>query len=230
MSTINQIGSIILNITLLEKEYNNALIEYQQSYQTYINDLKHQQLNKPIYNILNGRTFLGTSGINQVVTNNINECKAMCSSIASCSGATFNSDNNNCWIRSGNGNVIPGSKSDNAIVSSIIQSSNKLKKLNANLEVINNKIIKAIDKSYDKYNRQIDIRNKYMNQLQNNYNELILDRDNINNIIKEYENLEDSEINSNIIIERNYIFYVIILLIFFIATLYLTKILYSINL
>lgn len=58
-SVNNNNNSIILKISLLETEYNNTLIQYQQAYQNYTADLTKYQTNKTFNNILNGRTFLG---------------------------------------------------------------------------------------------------------------------------------------------------------------------------
>jgi len=203
--------SIILTISLLEKEYDNTLIQYQQASQNYINDLKSIQTTKA-YNILNGRTFWGDAGIKQFSAGDINECKASCSSISNCSGATFNSTNKNCWLRSGNGDIMTGTSTDNAIIPSIIQSSNILKKLNSKLIDINTKIKDVINQSYSDYTTQIDMRNKLEIQLQQNYQQLIMEKKHINDLIREYDTIDESKNNANINVNHYYLIYTVIIL------------------
>ena len=218
MTSVNNTKSVILNISLLETEYNNTLTQYQQAYQNYINDLTKSKTNAKTFNTLNGRTFWGDSGIRQFSTNDINVCKASCASLSSCSGATFNSSKNTCWLRSGDGEIVPGLQTDNAIIPDIVQSSNILKSLNSKLMDINTQIINLIKSSKDNYTTQFNTRHNLDTQLQQNYNNLILEQNHVNNIIHETENLNELNNNAMMVINRNYLIYTVIMVAFIIFT------------
>ena len=218
MTSVNNTKSVILNISLLETEYNNTLTQYQQAYQNYINDLKNKQTNTKSFNTLNGRTFWGDSGLQQLSTNDINVCKASCASLSSCSGATFNSSKNTCWLRSGDGEIVPGLTTDTAIIPDIVQSSNILKNLNNKLIDINTQIINLIQSSKEKYTTQINTRNNLDTQLQQNYNNLIIEQAHVNKIINETQNLNELNNNSMIVINRYYLIYTLLMVIFIICT------------
>jgi len=219
MTSVNNTNSVILKISLLETEYNNTLIQYQQAYQNYTADLTKYQTNKTFNNILNGRVFWGSSGIKQFSTNDINVCKASCSTMPNCSGATFNSTSNTCWLRSGDGDVFPGLNTENAIIPDIIQSSNILKKLNAKLLDINTKIINLIQSSTEDYTTQIDTRNNLDTQLKQNYNDLIKETNHVNKLIRETENIDELNNNSQIIINHYYLIYTVIIILVFLCIL-----------
>lgn len=218
-SVNNNNNSIILKISLLETEYNNTLIQYQQAYQNYTADLTKYQTNKTFNNILNGRTFWGTAGINQFSTNDINVCKASCSKTLNCSGATFNSTSNTCWLRSGDGDVFPGKNTDNAIIPDIIQSSNILKKLNDKLVDINTQIITLIESSKEDYTTQINTRNNLDTQLKQNYDDLIKETNRVNRLIRETQNIDELNNNSQIIINHYYLIYTVIAIIMIVCIL-----------
>jgi len=219
MDSVNNTKSVILKISLLETEYNNTLIQYQQAYQNYTEDLTKYQTNKTFNNILNGRVFWGTSGIKQISTNDINVCKASCSETPNCSGATFNSTSNTCWLRSGDGDVFPGLNTENAIIPDVIQSSNILKKLNAKLLDINTKIINLIQSSTEDYTTQIQTRNNLDTQLKQNYNDLIKETNHVNRLIRETENIDELNNNSQIIINHYYLIYTVIIILVFLCIL-----------
>jgi len=219
MDSVNNTKSVILKISLLETEYNNTLIQYQQAYQNYTEDLTKYQTNKTFNNILNGRVFWGTSGIKQISTNDINVCKASCSETPNCSGATFNSTSNTCWLRSGDGDVFPGLNTENAIIPDIIQSSNILKNLNAKLLDINTKIINLIQSSTEDYTTQIQTRNNLDTQLKQNYNDLIKETNHVNRLIRETENIDELNNNSQIIINHYYLIYKVIIILVFLCIL-----------
>ena len=219
MDSVNNTKSAILKISLLETEYNNTLIQYQQAYQNYTEDLTKYQTNKTFNNILNGRVFWGTSGIKQISTNDINVCKASCSETPNCSGATFNSTSNTCWLRSGDGDVFPGLNTENDIIPDIIQSSNILKKLNAKLLDINTKIINLIQSSTEDYTTQIETRNNLDTQLKQNYNDLIKETNHVNRLIRETENIDELNNNSQIIINHYYLIYKVIIILVFLCIL-----------
>jgi len=219
MDSVNNTKSVILKISLLETEYNNTLIQYQQAYQNYTEDLTKYQTNKTFNNILNGRVFWGTSGIKQISTNDINVCKASCSETPNCSGATFNSTSNTCWLRSGDGDVFPGLNTETAIIPDVIQSSNILKKLNAKLLDINTKIINLIQSSTEDYTTQIQTRNNLDTQLKQNYNDLIKETNHVNRLIRETENIDELNNNSQIIINHYYLIYTVIIILVFLCIL-----------
>jgi hypothetical protein len=129
----------IIKLRALEKEFEITTLEYEESYQTYINSLSNASNSKELI-VINGITYWGENALTGQPTANIETCKNMCIANSSCSGATFNSDKKYCWLRSGESNLSSGISSDSAIISEKMQVIEVLQHLNAKLITINDEI------------------------------------------------------------------------------------------
>lgn len=217
-------GSTILDLESLREKYKNLLIEYQQAMANYINFLQRESIEKNNQLIeLKGKVFWGSQDVGTQTIQNIEECKALCVNNSKCSGATFNSDNKTCYIRSGNGNPIPGLTNDYAIIPEKINLILILKDLNTQLININTNIQNNINNGqteYDLNSEAIDLRST---TLKEKYISLIEERDKTNNLIKEYEDLNQTQIDGNLHINKNYNSFILlsILSVVFIFILYI---------
>jgi len=90
---------------------------------------------------LKGYTFWGNKGISSETSTNESDCATKCANTKDCTGATFNTRKQLCWIRTGDGEISPGMSDDYAIVSKLKQQAFTLQKLNEKLTVLNSEII-----------------------------------------------------------------------------------------
>ena len=144
MSSI-QFKTNLIQLEILEKEYENTLQQYQEAINNYILNIStsDNSLNNN-YVFLKGRTWWGSSSLTQTDASSQEICQSMCASDMKCSGATFNEVKKYCWTRTGEGKLTAGYDSDYAIISSQKESIINLKMLNNRLIQLNEQILSTI--------------------------------------------------------------------------------------
>jgi hypothetical protein len=199
-------GGIFTSIAIVNNpNYNNGT--YNTASEPNYN------INSSILGGLQGRTFWGTSGVteNDNMTN-VDDCKALCSSTANCSGATFNPDKKTCWIRSGEGAIGAGLTNDYAIVPMDKLLLDKLDKLNTQLTSINNQMLDITsNKATPEYTQMTSNSIMGTNEIQQNYKELSKKRQNIDDMLKEFKQLDEEKQEGDIKTDQKYYYYYLLL-------------------
>lgn len=178
-------------------------------------------INAPKLTDIKGQAFWGTYGLKEGSVNNLQECSAMCSANSKCTGATFNPDKRYCWTRGGENTPIPALQNDYAIIPKSKQLLEISNSINKQINVINQKMQKKIDELYSIYGRQIAKRSSNDYSLVNDYERLNSERKKIEEIIKQYQTLEESQDESSVYIRSNYYLFFVFFLIVFIAVIIL---------
>ena len=199
-----------LKIQHLTNEYNNIILQYQDTYNNYLNSISkgNQRSN---FVAMPDSMFNSASTIGESTSTGVSNCKTICSSNTLCSGATFNSSNHNCLLGKGIGNIINASSDYTSIVPESIQYSYRLKQLNNQLIDINNEILTTINSSYSGYKENIQKQNEKQKYLQQNYVVLKNERENIEELITQYETINQATINSDLIVTQYYSKYIVLL-------------------
>jgi len=210
----NQSQEQEITLSLLGKEYDTLLIQYQNAYQNYIDYLTNNSTKE--YSVLPERTFWGSNSINEGHMNSIEECQSQCSSISNCTGATFNSNKQYCWVRNGEGDVMPGLNTDTAIIPKKKQYSAILNNLNIQLIAVNQKMMDIINNSNTTLQKERNQSTDLNQQLMINYNNLTIEKDRIFKLIQDYENVEEINKNSYISVNQKYSIYITNIIIFII--------------
>jgi len=211
-------NSVVLDLENLSNLYDTTLIKYQQAITDYTNSIQNKNNQ---YKILRGNAFWGTGYVgSQSVYTNINspsDCQALCSKTTGCTGATFNQNNNgmnSCFLRSGDGSLVPTNLNDYAIVPLTKTYLLNMKNLNKLLTEINDKILNIIEtKGKNMYNLEEVKRSVNGKDLQENYNKLIKEREEIEYKLNSFQDVEEQENNSELITNSNYMTYVLLLII-----------------
>lgn len=220
-SNIKTVKTSIMDLENLKIEYNSQLNEYKQAVANYVNYLQQTE-NSPNttqqYATVEGSAFWGSgeAGTQSVYTGGtIDQCKALCAKTTGCSGATFNSDVNGqamCWLRTGEGNLVPALDSDTAIIPQGEEYLLTINSINNKLIATNQSIQNIIDKSEPIYN-SIQTKNQEKNkELIKNYMQLAAEREKIAKMLKKYEDLDKSEIQGEIKINQKYYSYILLVL------------------
>jgi hypothetical protein len=196
-------------IQILSNEFNTLINKYQDTYHKYINVISND--NKS-FKIVEDSSFFGQKQINIINNTDISNCESSCISNTSCSGATFNTISNKCTLSSGTGNIVSAHKS-NAIVQEALYYSYELQKLNTNLMNINQKMMNISNDNYNQYQKTHDKSKEQEETMNKNYETLNIERNNIEQMIREYETLDKAYDNGNIIVTSNYYKYIIFLFI-----------------
>ena len=202
MSSSQQIQS-------LSNQFNTLLSEYQSTYNDFITTINSDDNS---LTTVDNSAFNGSNTINTTTATNVSDCLSSCSSNTSCSGATFTTNNNNCTLSSGNGNIIQSTNST-AIVKQAMYYSYQLQNLNQQLLDINEQINNNINQSYSSYQKNLNDVSQRDQALQQNYVVLIGERENIKRMISEYETLNSAQENGDINTTMNYYNYIILVFI-----------------
>lgn len=205
VNNYSESNSLILDLESLTKRYNNLLISYRQSVLNYTNYLKSESNDSMVS--VKGSTYWGTSGLTATNSATLQQCQALCASTSGCSGATFNASINGrplCSLRSGDSSVSSGGPNDYAILSqgkyllSIVHSINK------QLTDINKQIQDKIIHGDELYEDQQEARSINTQDLISQFTRLSEDREKIEVVVKEYENLDEQEKDTALLATQNY--------------------------
>ena len=202
MSSSQQIQS-------LSNQFNTLLSEYQSTYNDFITTINSDDNS---LTTVDNSAFNGSNTINTTTATNVSDCSSSCSSNTSCSGATFTTNNNNCTLSSGNGNIIQSTNST-AIVKKAMYYSYQLQNLNQQLLDINEQINNNINQSYSSYQKNLNDVSERDQALQQNYVVLTGERENIKRMVSEYETLNSAQENGDINTTMNYYNYIILVFI-----------------
>lgn len=207
---------------MLSSKFNSLLTQYQDTYQDFVNTISS---NNNSLTPVNNSAFVSGNNINTIQNSSINNCISSCSSTQSCSGATFDNNQNTCTLSSGIGNII-NSQNQTAIVKQALYYSNKLQKINDELTNINNSMMNLANSSSSNFQQTQQMNMEKAQILKQNYNTLEEERIEIEEIIRQYETLNSSYENGSINLKSNYYSYIMYLLI----VIFLVFLLFKLNL
>lgn len=235
----NQNNSNLLHLESLVKQYDTLLIQYTQVQTDYINYLKisvstSQQPGTTTTNTttklanIKGSTFWGSSGISSSNVPTVGQCSALCSSTTGCTGATYNSNSgtqNNCFLRSGDGQIIAGTNDQYAIVPQNKEYLITLQNLNAQLTQVNSEISNIIQTNNKIFSQQNGNRLEKYNLLQQNYQQLKGEGDKILSELSQFQSLDEKQNQSELVVNKNYYSYVVLLFLVLICVFFVGRIL-----
>lgn len=211
MEPTNTKSSAILKLEVLENEFNLVMKQYEQAHMNYIASLQSQgalnDANKFVS--LQGRVFWGTSGLKEGAVDSEDKCKALCSSDPLCTGATYNSAKSYCWTRSGKGTIAVGKDEEYALISDVTQNANNIKQLNDRLTDLNQKIEKTLSEIVPEQEEQIKEKNLKHERMQKVYQQLVADRKNIDEMLKEYKMLDQQYSDNSIYVQQTNTAYIL---------------------
>ncbi len=213
-----------IDLENLQKRYSNSLIEYKQSVTDYINYLNNNNNNKSFVDI-KGQSYLGSGTLQQIDNTNLNNCKALCSSNKTCSGATFKS--NSCILKTGDSNIISSSNDSYAIIPEGKKMLMVMEKLNNELMNLNKEITSKLNILEPYLEDNINKRNDNSNDLIESYNKLLNERENIIELLNDYKTLDNTQNENEIKVTQNYYLYIIYFILTIISIVFLFKISFS---
>jgi len=211
---IEETASVYLGLEVLTIKYNNLLNQYNQAVVNYINYLQQEQLDSSNnqLSIIPNQAFWGTGPASSAggQTNSPNSCMALCSSTQGCSGATYNPNTQMCFLRTGENTPVPN-QNTYAIIPTVQVLLNNINSINQELSSVNEQILSIVNNSKTLYEQQYEERSIQNNVLKNNFKDLQKERNKIEKMISEYQDLEQQQTNSSIKISQNYFVYILLL-------------------
>lgn len=191
----------------LSDQFNSLLTQYTNTYQEYISLVAS---NNNSLTSVPGTSYAGESIISSLSNSTLDACQSACSSNSSCSGASFNNTSSVCTLSSGTGNLVSTPQST-AIVQQAIYYSYQLQQLNSQLMTLNQQMMNASNSSYNQYQQSQQQSQQQEQALQNNYQTLLQERDQIDNMIRQFETLNSAYDNGYINVTANYYSYIVLL-------------------
>ena len=231
MSNQTQNNSDILNLESLIKQYDTLLIQYNQVQTDYINYLKSGESNSDLVSV-KGSTYWGQSSISSSNVANVRQCSALCSSTKGCSGATYNINSttqNNCFLRSGDGEIIAGTGNQYAIIPQKKEYLTTLQKLNSQLLQVNNEIVNFIQTNKNIFTKEDNKGLEKYNLLNKNYEHLKTEGVNILNQLSQFQSIDEIQNQSELVVNKNYSIYVLLMFVVFICIFIVSKIVIGSN-
>jgi len=220
MPTAVNLNSDVLQLQRLNEQYTTKLTEYKSAFASYVTTMK-SQTNANSFVVLPGKTFMGTASLSDNRNSTTEQCKALCSSNKSCTGATFNNISKVCKLRKGDGAISSGASSDIAIVTKSKQQLDNLDKINSQLISLNNQMItisKRIKPSVSKNESTLSTNNT---NLMKNNESLLKEQVKIKNMLDQFNDIDQSYINQSLNADQKnarYYLWLIIMIVFLILT------------
>ena len=166
------------------------------------------------YVTLQGRVFWGTTALSQGAAATAQDCQAMCSSNTSCTGATFDSSKQTCYVRGGAGDILSGTEYDYAIMTELQNTTILLKTYNEKLLDLNNQILIIMKKSKPYYDKDLLAKNTLDEDLQQKYyDELTKEREKIHRRLQNYDSVNRETLDTGIQVKQTALVYRIFVII-----------------
>jgi hypothetical protein len=188
----------------LSNTFNSLLNTYTTTYQDYINAVNS---NDNSLTIINNASFNGKANIDVLNNSTINDCKSSCTSNSSCSGATFDNSSSTCTLSSGEGRIISTTGSS-AIAQLLLSYSYQLQELNKQLMDVNEEMMNITKNNYNQIQQTKQTTGQQDQMLQNNYNVLLQERSQIEEMVREYETINTAYENGTTNVTSNYLKYI----------------------
>jgi hypothetical protein len=163
---------------------------------------------------IKGQVFWGTSqvGFNNSAT--LEECQASCASTTGCTGATFNPTDHGqpmCWLRGGEGDILGGITNDYAIIPKAKQLLTIVQKINQQLTSINQEIQGKTSAGKGLYESKTTATKNKNQELIAQFIQLRREREKIEEMVNEYQTLDEAQNFGSIKINQNYYSFVLLL-------------------
>lgn len=204
--------SLVLDLETLNVQYSNLLTQYEQAVANYTNLIQQQSTTPPPLMTIPNNAFWGTADISSNIIPTVYQCKALCATTSGCSGATYNTTTQTCSLRSGEGSLVPSASNLLALIPEETYLLLNMQSINAQLIQINQEILNKTTEGETVFNSEYTERQTQAGELVKNYIMLTAEKNKINGMINEFENLNQEEIDGNITISKNYYSFVLLLI------------------
>ena len=212
-------NSATMDLENLQKKYSNLLAKYKSAVDEYTNFLSDQAIkpdNKPSFNTIKGYSVIGSERIGQNNSSTLQECEASCAKLSNCTGATFitpKGKNRGCILSSGDPKIVRDKEHVYAIITKGKQLLLNMESINEQLIATNKEIVNKIKNIEPVINKNNDEMSNKNQELIDNYKDLMEEREEISNLLKDYDTLDGVEDENQIKITKNYYSYILLLVV-----------------
>jgi len=219
-------SSSSLDLENLTMNYSNLLIQYQQAvldYNNYLNGLGSSDTSSNTLGYTQSQAYLGGTLLKQHTKHNVDKCVTYCSKTSGCSGATYDSDTNNCYLISGKGNLVAAPSNQYAILPEAEILLSNIENITVQLDFINSKIQNVIASGQQQYNSQNQQSSVDSDNLIQNYEQLLEERIAIAANMKKYNALAEKHTAGSLTVSKNYYSFLLLMFLAIVFILVLVK-------
>lgn len=180
LNNINsEINANIVDLESLNTQFANTYNQYVTTYTTYMSYLNSlsssgnsgsgnnlvsiHDVSNTEFIYIQGKMIMAPSqqrlSVTDLSTNDISGCQAICQSLSNCTGATFDSENGNCWTYSGKYTISNGKDTDYVMFPLSTQLLMQLQTYNSQLLNLNNQILTTLKNTQPVLNEEIELNN-----------------------------------------------------------------------
>ncbi len=219
------------NIKILETQYDEYESQFKlllNQYETSYQDFEKSSSSANSYVSYSGSAWWGNGTIlNEGSVDTPEQCQDMCTNSSGCTGTTYNSEKQYCWVSSGQGNVVPGIDSDEAQLPMMQDKLRNLKSINEQLQDLNKKLLDILSQLAPQYDSDKKSMSAKQEILESKYTELTDQQGHLLLLLKETETLEEQYNNNNLVLnQQNAMFkiwlFIVILLLAWVIKLFIT--------
>jgi hypothetical protein len=204
MTITTENNEIVNNLEKSIQSYNDVLSSYTDIFSNYSAYLQNKNTNNDPNSNQNleiiPQTIIttGLESISSSNTNNVDECKAKCATIANCTMANYNANSKTCVLGSTNGDVkIEKSLDTDAILLDKIYYKTLLSSLNEQLTAKNSEIMNIITSQGDPNYNTLHSEMQNMKEKLENENKILMDETKNNELLDLEYMQKDSELMTN---------------------------------
>ena len=143
----------------------------------------------------------------------VDDCVALCSKTTGCSGATFNPTDHGqpmCWLRTGDSDIGPGLYNDYAIVPETKKYLEAMKSINTKLNDTNQQIMDLTMGGQGEYAGLTGQSSNNHIELKQNYEVLQKEREKINKMLKKFDDLDESQVDTSLSTTQHYYTFILL--------------------
>jgi len=181
----------VLSIKSLETQFGVVYKQYQESLDNYNNALKKWMNGQKNYMQLKSMGWRGGVTTSTNTANDVNECVAMCSS-EPCPYAVYSSDDKSCTILGQNFIPEKGNENQTGIIPDVLFYALTVDHYNMILIQLSEEIMNEYEKIKPKYEDQIVEKNQKKEILKGTWNNLVNQREKIQELIQQHNSLDAS--------------------------------------
>lgn len=202
----------VLRLQDLDGQYQQATKDYDLARANYIQILQQDDMNE--MTVIDKRSFTGDTRLSSSLVDDLESCSAKCSTDDTCTGATFNTETTMCLTYSGEGGIESiDSTKKKAILSNLNYALLQMKYYNDLLISLSGEIQLVLEDAEEAVNDKLEDKDEQGIKLRHKYDKLIKERDEIDEIVYDYNSLSQEYKNKTVIVKQGNSVYIVLMLI-----------------
>lgn len=226
-----QIQSSVLKLETLKTQFSLAMNQYKVARESYTNSISNSSTK---YTNIPDRIYFALPLLKTQIVENEKACEAQCSSDTTCKAATYyylNSRPASKYCITSSGTTSPTPFSFPGVKMSVLLPNSKnaqlyleqIRVLNTQLTSLHSQILNALQDINPTYQSVVNKTEIEGNNLNSVYMSLVQEKEKIDQLLMEYNTLDNAQIDTALKVESNYMYYRILFIVALIVAFFAIK-------